>query len=203
MAPGSKLALKGKEKVRSKKAKHVVQRNVHRRSGHCRSPSHDCSWSSPCTWRGGCQSAMATSRSACRTWEGCTSISRAARHGLGNHVFRLLMLPCAMLVALHWWSSARWLRTGATPGRQSRRGHDARHRRCCGIGGVCDLPRQRRRGLPFPAPLRRDRVLRLQLSRAAAVPAAGGARVHATADSRRRCWRCAWRCWRWASATRR
>lgn len=42
--------------------------------------------------------------------EGCTSISRAARHGLGNHVFRLLVLPCALLVGLHWWLCARWLR---------------------------------------------------------------------------------------------
>lgn len=46
--------------------------------------------------------------------EGCTSISRAARHGLGNHVFRLLVLPCALLVALHWWTSARWLRADGT-----------------------------------------------------------------------------------------
>ncbi|NZA28440.1 hypothetical protein H0E84_18860 [Luteimonas sp. SJ-92] len=42
--------------------------------------------------------------------EGCTSISRAARHGLGNQLFRLLVLPCALLVGLHWWLSARWLR---------------------------------------------------------------------------------------------
>ena len=41
--------------------------------------------------------------------EGCTSISRAARHGLANHVFRLLVLPCALLVALHWWLVARRL----------------------------------------------------------------------------------------------
>lgn len=41
--------------------------------------------------------------------EGCTSISRAARHGPGNHVFRLLVLPCAALLALHWWSTVRWL----------------------------------------------------------------------------------------------
>lgn len=46
--------------------------------------------------------------------EGCTSISRAARHGLGNHLFRLLVLPCALLVALHWWTSARWLCAGGT-----------------------------------------------------------------------------------------
>lgn len=48
--------------------------------------------------------------------EGCSSISRAARHGLGNHVFRMLMLPCALLVALHWWTSARWVRAGRSDG---------------------------------------------------------------------------------------
>src|SRR5690606_31658951 len=42
--------------------------------------------------------------------EGCTSISRAARHGLGNIVFRLLMLPCALLLTLHWLAARRWLR---------------------------------------------------------------------------------------------
>src|SRR5690606_9001160 len=46
-------------------------------------------------------------------FEGCTSISRAARHGLGNHVFRLMVLPCAALVGLHWWLAARWLGRGA------------------------------------------------------------------------------------------
>ena len=45
--------------------------------------------------------------------EGCTSISRAARRGLGNHVFRLMVLPCAALVGLHWWLAARWLGRGA------------------------------------------------------------------------------------------
>jgi hypothetical protein len=44
-------------------------------------------------------------------WDGCTSISRAARHGLGNHLFRLLMLPCSALLAIHWWLSACWLGT--------------------------------------------------------------------------------------------
>lgn len=49
--------------------------------------------------------------------EGCTSISRAARYGIGNHLFRLLVLPCALLVWLHWWLSARWLRArGARAG---------------------------------------------------------------------------------------
>ncbi len=42
-------------------------------------------------------------------WDGCTSISRAARHGLGNHLFRALMLPCAMLQILFWWLCRRWL----------------------------------------------------------------------------------------------
>lgn len=35
--------------------------------------------------------------------EGCTSISRAARYGLGNHVFRALVLPAATLQLLMWW----------------------------------------------------------------------------------------------------
>lgn len=43
-------------------------------------------------------------------FDGCTSISRAARHGLGNHLFRLLMLPSALLLCLHWWSVRAWLR---------------------------------------------------------------------------------------------
>ncbi len=42
--------------------------------------------------------------------EGCTSISRAARHGLGNHLFRLMMLPSALLLTLHWLSARAWLR---------------------------------------------------------------------------------------------
>ena len=42
-------------------------------------------------------------------WDGCTSISRAARHGLGNHVFRAVMLPCAMLQILFWWLCRHWL----------------------------------------------------------------------------------------------
>ncbi|HRQ64219.1 MAG TPA: hypothetical protein PKZ76_05020 [Xanthomonadaceae bacterium] len=43
-------------------------------------------------------------------FEGCTSISRAARHGLGNHVFQFLMLPCAVLQMLFWSSARGWLR---------------------------------------------------------------------------------------------
>jgi hypothetical protein len=41
--------------------------------------------------------------------EGCVSISRAARHGLPNHVFRALVLPAAVLQALVWLLQARAL----------------------------------------------------------------------------------------------
>lgn len=41
--------------------------------------------------------------------EGCTSISRAARHDLPNHLFRSLLLPAATLQALTWVLVARWL----------------------------------------------------------------------------------------------
>lgn len=44
--------------------------------------------------------------------EGCVSISRAARHGVGNHFFRLLVMPCAVLHALVWLLAHRWLRGG-------------------------------------------------------------------------------------------
>lgn len=46
--------------------------------------------------------------------EGCVSISRAARHGWGNHLFRLLVIPCAVLHALVWLLAQRWLRGGWT-----------------------------------------------------------------------------------------
>ncbi len=42
-------------------------------------------------------------------WDGCTSISRAARHGLPNILFQALMLPAATLQALVWVLVARWL----------------------------------------------------------------------------------------------
>lgn len=48
--------------------------------------------------------------------EGCTSISRAARHGLGNHMFRLLMLPSALLLTLHWLATIVWLRQSTGEG---------------------------------------------------------------------------------------
>jgi len=47
--------------------------------------------------------------------EGCVSISRAARHGLANHVFRALVLPAAVLQALAWLVQARALAHAAGP----------------------------------------------------------------------------------------
>lgn len=52
--------------------------------------------------------------------DGCTSISRAARHGLGNVVFRLLMLPSALLLTLLWLATARWLRLSHQSARAGR-----------------------------------------------------------------------------------
>lgn len=42
--------------------------------------------------------------------EGCTSVSRAARSGVANPVFRGIMLPYAVVMALYWWLAAEWLR---------------------------------------------------------------------------------------------
>jgi hypothetical protein len=50
-------------------------------------------------------------------FDGCVSISRAARHDLPNHVFRALMLPAATLQGLVWLLTARWLRAGLGPAR--------------------------------------------------------------------------------------
>jgi len=47
--------------------------------------------------------------------DGCVSVSRAARHGLPNHLFRALMLPAAALQGLCWWLVARWLATLLPP----------------------------------------------------------------------------------------
>lgn len=41
--------------------------------------------------------------------DGCVSISRAARHGLANHLFRALVLPAATLQALVWLAQAQAL----------------------------------------------------------------------------------------------
>lgn len=46
--------------------------------------------------------------------EGCVSISKAGRHGVANHVFRLLMVPAAVLQAIVWLLCTAWLvRLGA------------------------------------------------------------------------------------------
>jgi hypothetical protein len=50
-------------------------------------------------------------------WDGCTSISRAARHELPNHLFRALMLPAATLQALVWLLVLQWLRQAGAGGR--------------------------------------------------------------------------------------
>lgn len=42
--------------------------------------------------------------------DGCTSISRAGRHGLANVVFQALMLPYALVLALFWTACSGWLR---------------------------------------------------------------------------------------------
>lgn len=48
--------------------------------------------------------------------DGCVSISRAARHGLPNHLFRALLLPGAVLQGAVWCLTAPWLRAiGAPP----------------------------------------------------------------------------------------
>jgi hypothetical protein len=43
--------------------------------------------------------------------DGCTSISRAARNGTANIVFKSLMLPYAALLALFWNQLSAWLLT--------------------------------------------------------------------------------------------
>ena len=48
---------------------------------------------------------------ACNPYlDGCVSISRAARHGPGNDLFRMVMLPTAALQVLCWLAAAQWLR---------------------------------------------------------------------------------------------
>ena len=52
--------------------------------------------------------------------DGCVSVSRAARHGLPNHIFRSLMIPAATLQGLVWLLAARWLRGELGPAASSR-----------------------------------------------------------------------------------
>ena len=47
--------------------------------------------------------------------DGCVSISRAARHGLPNYLFRALVLPSAVLQGLVWLLCGAWLRSIGTP----------------------------------------------------------------------------------------
>ena len=49
--------------------------------------------------------------------DGCTSISRAARVEPAIFLFRLLMLPQALLLALIWWAVSAWLAGHAVSGR--------------------------------------------------------------------------------------
>jgi hypothetical protein len=47
----------------------------------------------------------------CNPWfEGCVSISAAARHDLPNQIFRALMLPAAALQGVTWLLCAGWLK---------------------------------------------------------------------------------------------
>src|SRR5688572_32915846 len=51
---------------------------------------------------------------ACNPYlDGCVSISRAARHGLGNDLSRMAMLPCAALQAPSWEHATARLRRDA------------------------------------------------------------------------------------------
>lgn len=49
--------------------------------------------------------------------DGCVSISRAARHGPGNDLFRMVMLPTAALQVFCWLAAAQWLRGRAASAR--------------------------------------------------------------------------------------
>jgi hypothetical protein len=42
-------------------------------------------------------------------WDGCTSISRAGRHGWANHLFKGALLPYTVPLAIYWWLNQRWL----------------------------------------------------------------------------------------------
>lgn len=49
----------------------------------------------------------------------CVSISRMARHGVANHVFRALVLPGAVLQVLTWLAAARALAVAGLPRRDA------------------------------------------------------------------------------------
>jgi len=48
-------------------------------------------------------------------FDGCVSISRAARHDLPNILFRALLLPAAALQAIVWLLTPKWLRLLGAP----------------------------------------------------------------------------------------
>lgn len=50
-------------------------------------------------------------------FEGCVSVSRAARVGLPNLIFQAAMVPAATLQGLVWLLAARWLRAELGPTR--------------------------------------------------------------------------------------
>jgi hypothetical protein len=52
--------------------------------------------------------------------EGCTSVSRAARAGAANTLFKALMLPYSVVLALFWWHAARWMGEVAPAHRRTR-----------------------------------------------------------------------------------
>ncbi len=52
--------------------------------------------------------------------DGCTSISRAARHESVNFLFRAIMLPYTGVLMLHWWLASKWLKVWV-PGAFKRR----------------------------------------------------------------------------------
>ena len=54
-------------------------------------------------------------------WDGCVSVSRAARSGPGLHLFRALVLPTTVVMAATWLLAARWLRHYGDPGERVRR----------------------------------------------------------------------------------
>jgi len=51
-------------------------------------------------------------------WEGCTSISRAARHGDALFWFRGFMMPLSMLLVIYWIYQWRWLNCVVGPRRR-------------------------------------------------------------------------------------
>lgn len=49
--------------------------------------------------------------------DGCASISRVARHGPANTLFKALMIPCAVLQGWHWLRAGGWLERRDAGGR--------------------------------------------------------------------------------------